>query len=93
MSNIRKEIAHKLETELMSHMRPMGLSNVRFKVQLSSANPTESGSDSVTFMFSANPGQTLQPLTEIASGGEMSRFLLAFKSIMAEIDESGTIIF
>ena len=47
----------------------------------------------VEFLFSPNPGEPLQPLTETASGGEMSRFLLAFKACFSKVDPIGTLIF
>ena len=71
----------------------MGLTHVRFEVELQSAEPAEHGADRVIFQFSANPGQPLAPLTEVASGGEMSRFLLALKTTLAAVDGSSTLLF
>ena len=53
----------------------------------------EHGADAVQFLFSANPGQPMAPLTEVASGGEMSRFLLALKTTLADVDGSSTLLF
>ena len=71
----------------------MGLANVRFKVDLTPCDPAEHGADAVQFLFSANPGQPMAPLTEVASGGEMSRFLLALKTTLAAVDGSSTLLF
>jgi DNA repair protein RecN (Recombination protein N) len=51
------------------------------------------GADKITFTFSSNPGEPLQPLTEVASGGEMSRFLLALKACFSQVDVAGTMVF
>ena len=77
----------------MAHLRPMGLANVRFEVAVDPTEPGESGADSVCFLFSANPGQPMAPLAEVASGGEMSRFLLALKTCLADVDGSSTLLF
>jgi DNA repair protein RecN (Recombination protein N) len=71
----------------------MGLANVRFAVAIESASPGEEGADAVQFLFSANPGQPLAPLAEVASGGEMSRFLLALKTCLAAADQHVTLLF
>ena len=93
LSQMRKEIACEFEIALMEHLSPMGLSNIQFKAELMNSNPSENGEDAVQFLFSANPGQALVPLGEVASGGEMSRFLLAFKAILAKVDGSSTLFF
>ena len=77
----------------MAHLRPMGLENVRFRVDFSAAEPMDLGADAICFLFSANPGQPLSPLGEVASGGEMSRFLLALKTCLADVDGSSTLLF
>ena len=71
----------------------MGLAQVRFAVEIAPAEPGEEGSDAVRFLFSANPGQPLAPLVEVASGGEMSRFLLALKTCLAAADPHVTLVF
>jgi DNA repair protein RecN (Recombination protein N) len=77
----------------MRALRPMALTHVRFSVVLESADATEEGADAVAFLFSANPGQPLAPLAEVASGGEMSRFLLALKTCLAEADPHVVLLF
>ena len=93
LSASRAAAARRLEHQLMEALRPMGLAHVRFAVQLQAAPATEEGSDAVCFLFSANPGQPLAPLAEVASGGEMSRFLLALKTCLAAADPHVTLLF
>ena len=89
----RQAAATALEQQLMAALRPMGLANVRFAVALEPTTPGENGADAVQFLFSANPGQPLAPLAEVASGGEMSRFLLALKTCLAAADPHVTLLF
>ena len=89
----RQAAAKALEQQLMAALRPMGLANVRFAVELEPTTPGEDGADAVQFLFSANPGQPLAPLAEVASGGEMSRFLLALKTCLAAADPHVTLLF
>jgi len=89
----RLAVADQLQERLMSHLRLMGLANVRFEVVVDPCEPGESGADVVRFLFSANPGQPMAPLSEVASGGEMSRFLLALKTCLADVDGSSTLLF
>lgn len=89
----RRSAATALEQQLMEALRPMGLANVRFAVAIAPATPGEEGADAVQFLFSANPGQALAPLAEVASGGEMSRFLLALKTCLAAADRHVTLLF
>jgi DNA repair protein RecN (Recombination protein N) len=93
LSAARSAAAERLEQQLMEALRPMGLANVRFAVAISAAAAAEEGADAVQFLFSANPGQPLAPLAEVASGGEMSRFLLALKTCLAAADPDVTLLF
>ncbi len=93
LSAARRAVAEQLEQQLMQALRPMGLANVRFSVAIEPATPAEEGADAVQFLFSANPGQPLAPLAEVASGGEMSRFLLALKTCLAAADPHVTLLF
>jgi DNA repair protein RecN (Recombination protein N) len=93
LSQARKAAAVQLEEQLMQALRPMGLTHVRFAVSLSPCDAGEEGADAVQFLFSANPGQPLAPLAEVASGGEMSRFLLALKTALAAADAHVTLLF
>ena len=89
----RQRAAQQLQSALLDLLAPMGLMNVRFSVELLPVAPAEHGADGVRFLFSANPGQPMAPLTDVASGGEMSRFLLALKTILAAVDGSSTLLF
>ncbi|MEY2644318.1 MAG: repair protein RecN [Cyanobacteriota bacterium] len=93
LSQARRLAASSLEEQLMEALRPMGLAAVRFAVAIEPASPGEEGADAVQFLFSANPGQTPAPLAEVASGGEMSRFLLALKTCLAAADAHVTLLF
>ena len=93
LSQARGRAAAQLEQQLMQALRPMGLTHVRFAVALNPCDPGDEGADAVQFLFSANPGQPLAPLAEVASGGEMSRFLLALKTALAAADAHVTLLF
>ena len=93
LSAARLQAAGELERQLMEALRPMGLANVRFAVAINPAPAAEEGADGVQFQFSANPGVPLAPLAEVASGGEMSRFLLALKTCLATADQHVTLLF
>ncbi|MGC6482976.1 MAG: DNA repair protein RecN [Synechococcus sp.] len=89
----RQQAAHALERTLLDHLRPMGMANVRFQVAINPCEPGEQGADAVQFLFSANPGLPLAPLADVASGGEMSRFLLALKTCLVGVDGSSVLLF
>ena len=93
LSNLRKTIALQFENKLITSLKKLGIPNVRFKVLFEECQPTINGTDKVNFMFSANPGLPLSPLTETASGGEKSRVLLAIKAIFSRFDQSNILIF
>jgi DNA repair protein RecN (Recombination protein N) len=93
LSAARTAAAAALEGQLMEALRPMGLAHVRFAVAIEPADAGEEGADAVRFLFTANPGQPLAPLAEVASGGEMSRFLLALKTCLAAADPHVTLLF
>ena len=93
LTSHRQQAAHSFEQALLDHLRPMGMANVRFQVAINPCEPGEQGADAVQFLFSANPGQPLAPLAEVASGGEMSRFLLALKTCLAGVDGSSSLLF
>ncbi|MFO5437672.1 MAG: DNA repair protein RecN [Dolichospermum sp.] len=93
LSQLRHQTAADLESQLLTELKPLAMDKVRFQVEIVPTTPTSAGADKITFMFSPNPGEPIQPLTEIASGGEMSRFLLALKSCFHQGNEVGTFIF
>lgn len=93
LTKLRQSAAKKLEQALVSQLKPLAMERVKFKVDIQSQAPTISGADLISFLFSPNPGEPLQPLVEIASGGEMSRFLLALKACFSRVDPIGTMVF
>jgi len=91
---IRKKVATKLEKDLVKELKPLAMDRVVFSCNFNSCPPTSLGSEEVEFYFSPNAGEKMQPLCLIASGGEMSRFLLALKSCFANYqNNSYTLIF
>ncbi|PZO10769.1 MAG: DNA repair protein RecN [Leptolyngbya foveolarum] len=93
LTKLRQTAAEKLEKNLVAQLKPLAMERVKFKVGIQSQAPTIHGADLISFLFSPNPGEPLQPLLEIASGGEMSRFLLALKACFSSIDPIGTMVF
>jgi DNA repair protein RecN (Recombination protein N) len=89
----RNQAARQLEALLLKELKPLAMDKVQFKVEIAPCSPTAVGSDRITFVFSPNPGEPLQPMSEIASGGEMSRFLLALKACFSQVDSVGTMVF
>ena len=69
---------------IISILRNLGLENATFSIQFSECKPSCDGIDNINFLFSANPDQKLAPLSNVISGGEMSRFLLAIKSSISK---------
>lgn len=84
LTQLRQKAALKLEKQLIKELKPLAMEKVIFECRLTPAKPTATGADLVTFYFSPNPGEAVQPLAEIASGGEMSRFLLALKACFTQ---------
>ncbi|MEB3212847.1 MAG: DNA repair protein RecN, partial [Leptolyngbyaceae bacterium] len=93
LTDIRLASAQKLESLLLQELKPLAMEKVQFKVDVSPIAPSASGADRITFLLSPNPGEPLQPLAETASGGEMSRFLLALKVCLSQADAVGTMVF
>ena len=93
LRQLRQTAARRLQKELLATLRPMALEQVRFEVALDPQPPAAHGSEQVRFCFAANPGQALAPLDNVASGGEMSRFLLALKTSLAAADPDVTLLF
>jgi DNA repair protein RecN (Recombination protein N) len=93
LSDQRREEAGKLDEALASELHPLKLDAARFRTALTQAEPGPTGTDRVEFEISTNPGAPFGPLTKIASGGELSRFVLALKVALAEAGSAGTMIF
>ncbi|MBB6216639.1 DNA repair protein RecN (Recombination protein N) [Anaerosolibacter carboniphilus] len=100
LSDKRKAISLELENKVMKELSSLNMKNVSFKVDFSvqldkDHRPmlTSKGIDHIEFLISTNSGEPLKPLTKIVSGGEMSRIMLAFKTILAAVDNIPTLIF
>ena len=94
LTQLRQKAASKLEKQLVKELKPLAMDKVVFECRLIESPATAMGADKVVFYFSPNAGETIQPLSVIASGGEMSRFLLALKACFTDAEESSsTLIF
>lgn len=94
VSELRHIIAGRLESSMISELKDLDFANSDFKInitKLPEIGPL--GYDNVEFLISTNPGEPLMPLTKIASGGEISRIMLAFKHIIGDSDQVETLIF
>ncbi|MGD0152143.1 MAG: DNA repair protein RecN [Thermacetogeniaceae bacterium] len=94
LSELRHRQAAAFTSAVVSELQGLGMEKARFDIRWEAAtSPAPWGYDLLEFMFSANPGEPLKPLAKIASGGEMSRVMLALKVIFAANDEIPTLIF
>lgn len=97
LSQERRKIADKFEKDITKELCDLGMGGSTFKVEIDTTDDVDqisaNGADSVEFMISPNVGEPLKPLAKIISGGEMSRFMLAFKNILAGVDDIGTMVF
>lgn len=93
LSETRKEAAKRLSARIMEELAYLDMDKTRFDVEVREAEMTSDGADEVEFMISANPGEPLKPLGKIASGGELSRVMLAIKSVLAGRENTETMIF
>lgn len=94
LSKIRKKQAGLLETEIEEGLKELNFEKVSFVIHFEeTADYTAEGIDEVEFRISMNEGQPLRPLSEVASGGELSRIMLAIKTVMAKKDDIETLIF
>ena len=93
---VRKNACEKLKQSVLNELSDLGMSKAKFDVSLinqSSGEPRKNGRETAEFMLSANPGEPLKPLEKVASGGELSRIMLCFKTIFADNDRIPTLIF
>jgi DNA repair protein RecN (Recombination protein N) len=93
LSQERKKKASLLEGSVQTELQDLAMDKVRFSVSFEEADMSETGVDEVEFLISPNPGEPLMPLRKIASGGELSRVMLALKRILAGADAVGTLVF
>ena len=92
-SQIRKAFAKKLESGVERELEDLEMKGTHFKVDFEKGECGRNGFDNVKFMFSANAGQNIRDLNKTASGGELSRLLLAFKNVMREKEFSQSVVF
>ena len=94
LTNTRINACEPIEKYLVEQLSKLGMPNIQFQVVISKLNElSENGIDEVQFLFSANKNRALQPVTQIASGGEVSRLMLTIKSLVANKADLPTIIF
>jgi DNA repair protein RecN (Recombination protein N) len=94
LSVSRKKACQPIEKYLVEQLTKLGMPNIQFQVALSDLSDyTENGKDEVQFLFSANKNRAVQPVTQIASGGEVSRLMLSIKSLVAHKADLPSIIF
>lgn len=94
LSSLHKKYAIKLEETVVKALEDLNFLSVKFKINISKKeNVSANGQDEVEFLISTNPGEEVKSLAKVASGGELSRIMLAIKSILAGEDEIDTMIF
>ena len=95
LSLLRQKAAKPLSKKLREAMEDLNFKDVRFEIAVTPKDEdfTADGYDQIEFLISTNPGESLRPLWQIASGGELSRIMLAFKTVFADKDETDTLIF
>lgn len=90
----RKKAAREVEKQMVERLIPLGMPNIRFQVEMGlRKEPALSGEDTVTFLFSANKNSPLQPISSVASGGEIARVMLSIKAVIAGVVKLPTIVF
>ena len=97
LSESRQAVAKKLEKHVATELAQLKMEKSRFHVGITMASQEEhagsTGLDQIEFTFCANPGESLQPLARVASGGELSRLMLAMKTVLASVDQVPVLIF
>lgn len=94
LSRCRKEAAVRLESRIVAELSELDMDKVRLSVQVETGTKlTIYGLDTVSFLISVNPGEDLKPLSKVASGGELSRVMLAMKNVLTAREPVGTLIF
>lgn len=94
LSKVRMNYADKMAQQIKDVLIDLNFLQVQFEISLSKEEqPTLSGYDRVEFLISTNPGLPLRPIGQVASGGELSRIMLAVKSVLADVDKIETLVF
>ena len=93
LTAVRQQAAKKIEQEMKQRLVPLGIPNVRFEISFSEKPLSKDGIDKVNFLFSANRSTPLQPVSQVASGGEIARVMLSLKAMISGAVKLPTIIF
>lgn len=93
LTELRIRTAKKIETEMQKRLVPLGIPNVRFEISFTAKPLSPDGADKVNFLFSANKSTPLQPVSQVASGGEIARVMLSLKAMISGAVKLPTIIF
>lgn len=93
LTELRTRTARKIETEMQKRLVPLGIPNVRFEISFTDKPLSSDGADKVNFLFSANKSTPLQPVSQVASGGEIARVMLSLKAMISGAVKLPTIIF
>lgn len=93
LTKLRTKAAKQIEKEMLQRLEPLGMPNVRFAITIDRAELSRSGQDKVSFLFSANTSTPLQPVAQVASGGEIARVMLSLKAMISGAVKLPTIIF
>ena len=93
LTKLRTKAAKKIEDEMQKRLIPLGMPHVRFSIQLTTIELGVNGCDRVSFLFSANTSTPLQPVSQVASGGEIARVMLSLKAMISGAVKLPTIIF
>lgn len=93
LSRKRQEASKVLSERITETLAYLDMENCRFDIQVTGREMTRDGADDVSFMFSANPGEALRELSKTASGGELSRVMLAIKSVLRDSENTETVIY
>lgn len=93
LTSIRQKSAKAIEKEMKGRLIPLGIPNVRFEIAFAEKPLSGNGADKVSFLFSANKSTQLQPVSQVASGGEIARVMLSLKAMISGAVKLPTIIF
>lgn len=93
LSKLRKKVAGKLCADIAGAMKELNFNDVRFDMEFDKAPYSSNGCDAAQFIISTNIGEDMRPLVDTASGGELSRIMLAIKSVLSEAEDTPTLIF
>ena len=93
LTKLRTKAAKTIEAEMQKRLIPLGMPHVRFAIELTSTSLAANGTDKVSFLFSANTSTPLQPVSQVASGGEIARVMLSLKAMISGAVKLPTIVF